>query len=1043
MNLTKLTLTNNRIAITALLIIAVVGIANYFDLSRDSMPPYTIRIASVITRLPGADPQKVENLVTDKLEEAIREMADVKTIESESRTGLSVITVKLKDRVNSEELQPIWDELKDKVNEVKFALPKSAIGPIVKDKDIGTVFGIILGITGDGISYNVTEDYAKDIRNKLLLLPDVAKVKYGGIQEERIIIEFDDQQLSKHGLNVERLKGIIASTNILYPGGEINVGNKRITLDPTGNYESVEELKKTLIPTKGGATIFLEDITHIYQDYITPKEKIVKINGEDAISLFISLRKGANIVRLGEDVQELIPQINASLPIGIELVRMASQDEIVNKQVDNFLISLMQSIVIVLLVMFLFLGFRTGSLVATLVPMVILSTFFFMNLFDLGLNKVSLAALIISLGLFVDNGIVMSESILIRVNKGESTFKAAIESCRILIIPLLIATLTTSAAFLSFALAETPMGEMASPLFSVVSISLLSSWFLTFTFVPLLAILMIKSKKREEDKEEKEGVVDRLMNKINLWYNRILIRILIKGRVLFLFVILGMFLLSIAVLPMLPFKLVPDSDRNLVTVDIKYPAGTQIDVTENAVGRIEKYLLDSLLVPQEKAPGVLNFSSFIGEGPEPYDLGYFKNEVNSSYAHMLLNTSGDTDNDFVIEKLDRYCFNNFPDADIRVNRLSGAGAAGTPVEILITGKNLDKLALISKSLKEELVKISGTKNVTDNVGPKIKKLIINIDENKAQRVGLNNRDIAMALNAGLTGVKVDDFREVDKSIPIYMKVKNSNAYDIRSIENYNIYSPSKQQNVLLSQVATVEIDWQFSKIFRNNLKRTITVGSYLQSGYTAQDIFELITPWLEAQKLNWGAGYAYSFGGEDEDKKDNLGAIVDWLPLSFGIILLLLVLQFNSIRKSIIVYTTVPLGIIGVVIGWYIGGTFVSFFGILGVIALAGIVINDSIILIDRIAVEMEEDPELSEQEAIIEAANHKFRPVILTTLTTSLGMLPLYISGGLLWEPLSLAIIFGLTFGTIIILLYVPVFYAVLFRVKFDAKYLNMPIKH
>ena len=1032
MNLTSITLKNTRIAIIVLFIIAIVGISNYFDLSRDSMPPYTVRIASVVTRFPGASPQKVESLVTDKLEEAIREMTEVKTIESESRTGLSVITVKLKDYVNGDDLQPIWDELKDKVNEVRPLLPPNIMGPIVKDKDIGTVFGIILGVASDGVPYNVMEDYADEIRNKLLLLPDAAKVKYGGIQEERIIIEFDDQQLSRYGLNVGKLKGIISSTNILYPGGEINVGKKRIILEPTGSYESIEDLKKTLIPTNTGSTIFLGDITEIYQDYIYPKEKIVKYNGKDAISLFISLKKGANIVRLGDDVQRLIPEINAELPLGIELVRMASQDEIVNKQVNNFLISLLQSVIIVLAVMLFFLGFRTGSLVATLVPMVILSTFFFMNLFDLGLNKVSLAALIISLGLFVDNGIVMAESILISVQKGKSIFNAAVESCRILIIPLLISTLTTSAAFLSFALAETPMGEMASPLFSVVTISLLSSWVLTFTFIPLLALVIIKVQKNSNE-EPKISFVDRMMDKINAWYNKILLRVLKKAQIPFILIIFGMFALSLVFMPMLPFKLVPDSDRNLVTVDVKFPTGTQMDITEAAIADIEKYILDSLVVTQEKAPGVLDFSSFIGEGPEPYDLGYFKNEANSSYAHMLLNTTGDLDNDYVIAKLDKYCFDNFPDADIRVNRLTGAGAAGTPVEIRISGKDPDELAIISKALKEQLVNIPGTKNITDDWGPKIKKLNVKIDEYKAQRAGFTNKDIAMALNAGLSGIKVDDYRESDKSIPIYMKVKNSDEYDIKTIESYNIFSPMTHQNIPLSQIAEVTVDWQFSKMIRKDLRKTMTVGTYLEAGYNAKDIFTAITPWLDEQKVNWSDGYKYEFGGEDEDTNDNLGAIVDWLPLSFGIILILLVLQFNSIRKSIIVYSTIPLGIIGVVLGWYIGGSFVSFFGILGVIALAGIVINNAIILIDRIAGEQEESPGMTEQEAILKAANHKFRPVILTTLTTSLGMLPLLMSGGLLWQPLSLAIIFGLTFGTIIILLYVPVLYAVLFRVKFE----------
>jgi multidrug efflux pump subunit AcrB len=291
---------------------------------------------------------------------------------------------------------------------------------------------------------------------------------------------------------------------------------------------------------------------------------------------------------------------------------------------------------------------------------------------------------------------------------------------------------------------------------------------------------------------------------------------------------------------------------------------------------------------------------------------------------------------------------------------------------------------------------------------------------------------------------VDNFREADKSIPIYIKVKNSDEYDIKTIENYNIFSPMTRQNVTLSQVADVVVDWQFAKIIRKDLRRTMTAGAYLQPEYTAKDIFAAVTPWLEEQKAGWPDGYKYEFGGEDEDTADNLGAIVVWLPLSFGLILLLLVLQFNSIRKSLIVYTTIPIGIIGVVFGWYVGHSFVSFFGILGVIALAGVVINNAIILIDRIDVEKEEDPNISPQEAVLKAANHKFRPVILTTLTTSLGMLPLLFGGGLLWEPLSLAIIFGLLFGTVIILLYVPVIYSLLFKVKFkDYKFDPKVLEH
>jgi multidrug efflux pump subunit AcrB len=494
-----------------------------------------------------------------------------------------------------------------------------------------------------------------------------------------------------------------------------------------------------------------------------------------------------------------------------------------------------------------------------------------------------------------------------------------------------------------------------------------------------------------------------------------------------------MFLLSVLSVTQLPFKLVPDSDRNLVTVDIKLPAGEQIELTEETVEIIETYIKDSLLVSDvKKQVGVIDFSAYIGEGPEPYDLGYMRDEANSNYAHLLLNTTGDVDNDFVIAKLDKFCINNLPDADIRVNRLSGAGAVGTPVEIRISGKNNEELVKIANSVKEQLHTISGAKNITDDWGPKAKKIVVQIDESKAKRVGLSNKDIADALYAGLSGYSVGSYREGTKSIPIVLKDSQSEEHSIESISGLNIFSPKRKINVSLGQVADIEIDWQFASIYRLDLKRTITVGCYLKPDYTAKNIFTDIKPWLDNQKVKWKNGYDYSFGGEDEDTNENLGAIATWLPISFFIILMLLVLQFNSIRKTFIVLSTIPLGVIGVVIGWYIGNSFISFFGILGVIALAGILINDSIVLLDRIEVEAEDDPTISQQVSIMRAANHKFRPVILTTLTTSLGMVPLLVSGGLLWEPLALAIIFGLFFATVIILLFVPVLYSMLFKVSF-----------
>jgi multidrug efflux pump subunit AcrB len=460
-----------------------------------------------------------------------------------------------------------------------------------------------------------------------------------------------------------------------------------------------------------------------------------------------------------------------------------------------------------------------------------------------------------------------------------------------------------------------------------------------------------------------------------------------------------------------------------------------MEYTEQAVNDIGNYILENLLVNQEtddEKPGVLDFSSFIGEGPEPYDLGYFKNEANSSYAHMLLNTTGDMDNDYIIAKVDSFCFNQIPDADIRVNRLSGAGASGTPVEIRISGDDPEKLAVISEKVKEKLVTIEGAKNITDDWGPKIKKLLVEIHPDKAQRAGLTNMEIALALNTGLSGMKIGDFFETDEQIPIFLKNENSDEHDIETVQAFTIFSSARNQNVPLSQVADVKVDWQFGKVIRKDLKRTMTVGAYLEPGFTASDIFEAITPWMNEQKTAWDLGYDYELGGEDEDKSENLGAIFVNLPLAFFIIVLLLVLQFNSIRKASIIVLSIPLGMIGVVAGWFIGGSFVSFFGVLGVIALAGIVVNNAIILIDRIDVELTENPDVDRRDAILKAANNRFTPVILTTLTTSMGMLPLWFSGDLLWEPLTLAIIFGLFFATLITLLFVPVLYRLFFKVSF-----------
>ncbi len=1030
MNLTQFAIDRNRITISLLVMVIVMGLAMYQSLSRDSMPPYTVRVANVISSFPGAGPDRVELLVSDKIEKKAQEIPEVKSITSTSRTGLSVVSVELKFEVEPQDLQAVWDELRRKIQEIDD-LPEG-VEPEVNDSDIGTVYGIMVGLLSDGYSYAEMKEYADDIRDSFIKLDDAAKVELGGVQEERVFVEYDDTRLAEYGISSSQLQNIIGSTNIINSGGEINLQEERIILEPTGNFNQLDDLRRTIIPVGAGEVLYLEDITNITKGYISPPKTKVRVNGRPAIALSVSLREDANIIALGEQVDELVQRWNSQLPLGLELSRLASLDGFVQQSIDDFIGNLLQSIVIVLLVMLIFLGFRTGIVVASLIPLVTIMTLMIMGMVDIGLNQVSLAALIMALGMMVDNAIVVSESIMVKMELGIAPKKAAIDSCSELAVPLLISTLTTSAAFLSFFLAESIMGDIVGPIFSVISIALLSSWLISLTIITLLAYYFIRIKKKTTSSNQtKFFSIDQALASLKAWYRVLLLRILkIKGW--FILGVVGLFVLSLFGFGLVPFIFFPDSERNLITVDINLPLGTKIETTENIVMSIEDFIADQLRVHDQQSRGVVDWSSFIGQGPESYDLGYSQDEANSSYAHMLVNTTSGDDNQMVIERLDDFCFNNFPEADIKVNRL-GQGGGGTPIEIRISGSSPEELMSISDLVKSQLNGISGTKNVKDDWGPKIKKFVIDINQNKAQRAGVTNQDIAISLKTVLSGFRTGEFREDDKTLPIMMRGEDSEEQTLASLETLNIYAQNSGQSVPLMQVASIIPQWQFAKVKRRDINRTITVQSFLKEGANASVIMGEMTPLLDQQMTNWPASYFYELGGDDESTAENMGAVVTYLPLSMFIILLLLIVQFNSWRKTFMVVSTIPLGIIGVVMGLLIFRSYFGFFAFLGTISLAGIVINNAIVLIDRIEIELR-DNQRPPPDAVVQAALQRFRPIILTTFTTSLGLIPLYLGGGIMWEPLAIAIMIGLLFATVITLLFIPVLYSILYKVDFSS---------
>lgn len=1035
MNLTQFAIEKNRITFTLLAVVVFMGLALYHTLPRDSMPPYTVRVASIVSEFTGAGPERVELLVTDKIEKKVQEIPEVKEIQSTSRTGLSVVNVTLKDEVDPSDLQDIWDRLRRKLSDIK-ALPEN-VTPDLNDEDIGVVYGIMVGLVSDGYSYSEMKDYADELRDELIRLEDAAKVELGGIQDERIFVEFDNAQLKENELTAAKLQSVITATNILNSGGEIELEEKRIILEPTGNFNSLADIRKTLVPVGDGSrVVYLSDITTVKRGYIEPASSIVHVNGKPAIALSISLKEGANIISMGKKVNQIIEMWNNKLPVGLTIVRLASMDHYVQKSIDNFIGNLLQSIVIVMGVMLFFLGFRTGLVVAGLIPIVTVMTLMLMGIIGMGLNQVTLAALIMALGMMVDNAIVVSESIIVKMGQGVSSKQAAIDSCSELMIPLLISTLTTSAAFLSFFLAESTMGDIMGPIFVVITLALLSSWIISMTIITLLSYIFLKVKKEEKNVH----FMDRLFDFLKTIYQGLILYALrFKGSLVI--GIICLFILSVLGFGLVPFIFFPNSDRNLITIDINLPLGTRIEYTEEVVHKIEQYMKDNLQVNTYRDTGIIDWSSFIGKGPESYDLGYSQDEANSSYAHMLVNTVSFDVNQQMINRLDDYCFNNFPDADIKIGPL-GAGGGGTPIEIFVMGDNPDELSKIAETVKIKLTGMAGTKNVKDDWGPKIKKFVIDIDQSKAQMAGISNQDIATSLQTVLNGFTTGEYRENDKVIPIVMRSATSEEQSFQSLETMTVYSQNSGSNVPLSQVATILPQWQYAKLKRKDLVRSINISSELREDGNASAIMAEMVSWLDGQAQRWADGYRYELGGDSKNTRDNMGAVINYLPLSGFIIVLLLIIQFNSVRKTVMVLGTIPLGIIGVVIGLILFKSYFGFMAFLGMISLAGIVINNAIVLIDRIDI-VRKELKRPVQDAVVLACLHRFRPILLTTFTTTLGLIPLYLGGGLMWEPMAIAIMIGLLFGTVITLLFIPALYSLLYKVDyknyvFDSKILE-----
>ncbi len=1023
MNITKAAIEKNRITAVVLILILFAGINTYRTMPRAEDPGFIIRWALVTTDFPGASPERVEMLVTDKVEKAIQEMPEIDFIYSLSKTGVSLITVGIKESYT--DMRPIWDDLRRKVERTKDRgeLPQGIIGPRVND-EFGDVFGTIVTLTGEGYTYAELKEIADDVRNELLVIEDVAKVEIHGAQEERIFVEYNNSRLAEIGISPSQLMSILSSKNIIMSGGDITTEHETMVLEPTGNFESVEDLQQTIINLPGRSElIYLEDVADIYRDYIDPPRSMVRSNGIPALALAINMRENGNIIELGKAVKEKIAYLQSVYPIGVEFDFAAFQPYHVDKKIQEFTGNLLQAIGVVLLVMLIFLGLRTGFVVASLVPMAMVMSVMLMGFFKIGLDQMSLASLIIALGMLVDNAIVMSESIMVQMSEGKEPVEAAIQSANELRIPLLTSSLTTAAAFLPIFLAESGVGEYCAPLFKVVTITLLSSWILSLTMIPMLCVRFLKVKRR--DKEESYNT---------LFYQkyRNFLLMLLKKPVITILATIIVFLVVMQGFGLLPNIFFPSNDKAIYTAEINLPIGTPIQRTVQIVDELEAFMRSELVVNSNRQKGIANWSTYIGQGPPTFMLGFSPEQANPGYACFIVNaSSGGGILDRLIHKTDVYCREHFPDVRPNIDRLNLGPPPDAPVNIRIFGKELDKIEDIAEKVKMKLASVPGTRDIHDDWGLRTKKLVVKIRQARAKRAGVSNQDIAFSLQTALTGIVTTQYREEDNIIPITLRSVAAERQDIGKLETINVYSQSTGQNVPLKQVADLEVVWEPSMMIRRDLLKVMSIKCEVDPITTPIAIAQEMEKWLGNEKTNWEIGYKYEVGGEMESSEEANKSINDKLPIAFLIIILLLVFQFNSIRRPLIILLTIPFGLIGVVIGLIVLRSYFGFMTLLGVISLAGVVINNAIVLIDRIRIEIEENG-LEPPRAIVEAAQRRFRPILLTTATTIGGLIPLYLGGGPLWEPMAIAIMFGLAFATLLTLGLVPVLYSLFFRVKF-----------
>ncbi|MBE7637073.1 MMPL family transporter [Sneathiella sp. P13V-1] len=1020
MNITSAAIKNSRITVMGVLISLIMGITTYLSYPSAEDPTIVIRNVIITANYPGMSAERVENLITIPLEDKLRSIAEIDDINSTSRTGNAYVEVTIHDWVT--ELDPVFQDIRNKMNDVKTELPDNTQGPFVND-EFGLTAISTIALWADGFSLQEMHEVSKDMQRRLYTLDGLRRVELYGVQEERIYLDMDTAEIANLGLSPEIVFRELIQQNIIKPGGALRVEGKRIIIEPSGAFENLQQVKDVVYKIPDTDRIArLGDVVEVTREFVDPPIRPVFFNGRQAIIISVSTVEGTNNVEFGDRLTQFITDFQNELPIGYALEYATFQPEIIDASVNDAASNVYQTLIIVLLVVLMFLGVRTGLIVGSFVPLTMTLGILIMSMLEIELQRMSIAAMIIALGLLVDNGIVVAEDIRVRMGAGMDKAGAAIKAGNSLAVPLLISSLTTICAFLPMMLLEGSAGEYVKSLSQVVAVLLLVSWLLSMTVTPAMSVWFMQPPTQAEiDGNSYDGIMYMLYRKVLYW--------IMRFRLAFLAILILLFVGSIQLLGTVKTEFFPLGERNQFLVYIDFESGTEITEVEEKLQPLFRWLRD-----EEVNPEIESHIAYLGGGGPRFFLALSPIDADPHRAFLVVNTKSPDDVRPLVKRINDHLLNTLPEANGTAKQMWFGGSETGLLEVKLIGPDSDKLLELSKEVTNALHQVKGTSGIQQDWENKVLKIYVNVDQARARRAGITSSDIADVLVTSFDGYKLGNYLERDESIPIVLRAEKGVRSNFSGLDKVRIYAPNEGEPISLNQVASLDATWEFAKLKREDQQRTLIVQG-LNAELSASALLAAIQPSLDA--LNLPAGYQLEIGGELADQAKANEKLFELLPLALAAVVVLLVGQFNSFRRGAIIMATIPLMMIGGVLGLVIMNAPYGFMVLLGFFSLAGILINNGIVLIDRIETEREDGKEML--DAILTACQARLRPILMTMLTTVLGLVPLILFGGALFYGMASVIAIGLICSTVITLGFVPVLYSLLFRVDCNNNLLKL----